>query len=108
MVRRGRPRQFGPSVIAAHVDSHLGPAVFYRLGALKKGAKVWSSARTAPPPRSSSTASRGYPKAQFPTSEVYATPADAPSYGSSPAGADQRSGHYVDNIVAFAHLRSSR
>ncbi len=34
------PGEFGPSVIAAHVDSHLGPAVFYRLGSLKKGAKV--------------------------------------------------------------------
>ena len=34
------PGQFGPAVIAGHVDSHQGPAVFYRLGALRAGARI--------------------------------------------------------------------
>ena len=37
---RARPRGVRPAVIGAHVDSKLGPAVFYRLGSLKKGATV--------------------------------------------------------------------
>ena len=34
------PGQYGPAVIAGHVDSASGPAVFYRLGALDTGAVV--------------------------------------------------------------------
>ena len=34
------PGQYGPAVIAGHVDSATGPAVSYRLGALHKGAVV--------------------------------------------------------------------
>jgi len=34
------PGQYGPAVIAGHVDSTTGPAVFYRLSALHTGAVV--------------------------------------------------------------------
>src|SRR3954470_18239102 len=32
-----RPGEAGPAVIAGHVDSKTGPAVFYRLGELRRG-----------------------------------------------------------------------
>jgi hypothetical protein len=35
-----RPGEVGPAVIAGHVDSKRGPAVFYRLGELRKGDRV--------------------------------------------------------------------
>jgi LPXTG-site transpeptidase (sortase) family protein len=35
------PGEIGSSVILGHVDSHLGPAVFFSLGQLKKGDEVF-------------------------------------------------------------------
>ncbi len=100
------PGEFGPSVIAAHVDSHLGPAVFYRLGALKKGAKVVVERKDGSTARFVVDRVERYPKAQFPTSEVYADTGGRAELRLITCGGDidQRSGHYVDNVVAYAHL----
>lgn len=100
------PGQFGPAVIAGHVDSHQGPAVFYRLGALRAGARI-SVGR-----KDGSTATfvvdkvASYPKARFPTSEVYGNTTSRAELRLITCGGsfDDRSGHYVDNVVAFAHL----
>ena len=61
------PGQFGPAVIAGHVDSHRGPAVFYRLGALKAGATVSVGRRDGTTARFVVDKVAAYPKAQFPT-----------------------------------------
>jgi Sortase domain len=103
------PGQFGPAVIAGHVDSHQGPAVFYRLGALRAGARI-SVGR-----KDGSTATfvvdkvASYPKARFPTSEVYGNTTSRAELRLITCGGsfDDRSGHYVDNVIAFAHLLSA-
>jgi sortase (surface protein transpeptidase) len=103
------PGQFGPAVIAGHVDSHQGPAVFYRLGALRAGARV-SVGR-----QDGSTATfvvdkvASYPKARFPTTEVYGNTTSRAELRLITCGGsfDDRSGHYVDNVIAFAHLVSA-
>ncbi len=100
------PGQFGPAVIAGHVDSHQGPAVFYRLGALRAGARI-SVGR-----QDGSTATfvvdkvASYAKARFPTTEVYGNTTSRAELRLITCGGsfDDRSGHYVDNVVAFAHL----
>jgi hypothetical protein len=100
------PGEFGPSVIAAHVDSHLGPAVFYRLGALKKGARVVVDRKDGSTATFVVDRVERYPKTQFPTSEVYADTGGRAELRLITCGGDidQQSGHYVDNVVAYAHL----
>ena len=104
------PGEFGPSVIAAHVDSHLGPAVFYRLGSLKKGAKVMVEREDGSTATFVVDRVERYPKARFPTSEVYADTGGRAELRLITCGGDidQRSGHYVDNVVAYAHLVPGR
>jgi sortase (surface protein transpeptidase) len=102
------PGEFGPAVIGAHVDSKSGPAVFYRLGSLKKGAEVSVFRQDGSTARFVVDRVARYSKANFPTSTVYGdTNGRAELRLITCGGAfDQSTGHYVDNIVAFAHLRS--
>jgi hypothetical protein len=103
------PGQFGPAVIAGHVDSHEGPAVFYRLGALKAGATVSVGRRDGTTARFVVDRVAAYPKAQFPTTEVYGNTTSRAELRLITCGGsfDDRSGHYVDNVVAFAHRVSA-
>ena len=100
------PGEFGPAVIGAHVDSKAGPAVFYRLGALKRGAMVSVGRKDGSTARFVVDRIARYAKADFPTPTVYAdTKGRAELRLITCGGAfDASTGHYVDNIVAFAHL----
>ena len=102
------PGEFGPAVIGAHVDSKSGPAVFYRLGSLKKGAAVSVIRKDGSTARFVVDRVARYSKANFPTATVYGdTKGRAELRLITCGGAfDQATGHYVDNIVAFAHLTS--
>jgi sortase (surface protein transpeptidase) len=104
------PGQFGPAVLAGHVDSHRGPAVFYRLGALRPGATVAVGRRDGTTATFVVDKVAAYPKARFPTAEVYGNTTNRAELRLITCGGsfDDRSGHYVDNVIAFAHLRSSR
>ena len=66
-----RPGERGPAVIAGHVDSRTGPAVFFRIGELQPGAKIVVVGRDGTRARFSVLGSERYPKAQFPTARVY-------------------------------------
>jgi hypothetical protein len=100
------PGEFGPSVIGAHVDSKKGPAVFYRLGSLKKGAKVAVTRKDGSTANFVVDRVARHSKSDFPTAQVYGdTKGRAELRLITCGGAfDQSTGHYVDNIVAFAHL----
>ncbi|WP_082590212.1 class F sortase [Phycicoccus sp. Soil748] len=102
------PGEFGPAVIGAHVDSKSGPAVFYRLGALRKGAQVSVHRKDGSTARFVVDRVARYSKADFPTAMVYGdTKGRAELRLITCGGAfDHATGHYVDNIVAFAHLTS--
>ena len=98
-----RPGQRGPAVIAGHVDSMSGPAVFYRLGELRRGALV--RIRRA----DGSTVTYGvegverWPKDRFPTGRVYGRTARSTLRLITCGGAfDKATGHYLDNVIVYA------
>lgn len=97
------PGARGPAVLAGHVDSTTGPAVFYRLRELKVGALV-SVARAD----GSTVAFRvdgvqQYAKDAFPTAAVYG-PVPGPVLRLITCGGvfDRGTGHYRDNTVVYA------
>jgi hypothetical protein len=99
------PGSPGPAVIAGHVDYKGVPGVFQRLGDLKPGDEV-SVARA-----DGSTAVfdvylvEHYAKARFPTERVYGNTAEAELRLITCGGVfDTGSGHYQDNVVAYARL----
>jgi LPXTG-site transpeptidase (sortase) family protein len=96
------PGDVGPAVIAGHVDSRKGPAVFFRLYRLRPGDLVqvrrgdrWLGFRVVSTAR--------YAKDRFPTSDVYG-PTPDPQLRLITCGgvfnASRRS--YVDNVVISA------
>lgn len=102
-----RPGQTGAAVIAAHVDSHTGPAVFYRLGELHLGSLVrvgWADGHDV---RFTVYAVREFAKTAFPTELVYGR-TRAPELRLLTCGGafDSATGHYLDNVVVFARLRA--
>ncbi|MEU7868686.1 class F sortase [Dactylosporangium sp. NPDC049140] len=98
------PGDAGPAVLAGHVDSKTGPAVFYRLHELQPGDTVdvqrgdgWLTFRV--------TASEHYAKAQFPSTRVYG-PTPVPELRLITCGGtfDQARHSYRDNLVVYAVL----
>jgi hypothetical protein len=99
------PGERGPAVLSGHVDSATGPGVFYRLGAVKLGArvKVWRADRKALSFRI--THIDRVDKRRFPTSRVYG-PIDYAGLRLITCGGtfDRRTGQYRDNIIAYGEL----
>jgi hypothetical protein len=100
-----RPGDPGPAVIAGHVDSVSGPAVFYRLRDLRPGAVALIRLRTGHTLRFIVDAVHVYPKTQFPSTAVYG-PAALPELRlvTCTGDFDRRAHSYVDNLVVTAHL----
>lgn len=99
----GRPGGTGPTVIAAHVDSPTGPAVFQRLDEVAVGdlVEVHDVDGTLHTYRVTETAD--YPKAAFPTARVFgATAADTLRVITCGGVFDRDAGSYLDNRVVFA------
>ena len=96
------PGDVGPAVIAGHVDTKAGPAIFYRLRELAPGDKIdvlrggktvtFTVIRTA-----------WYPKKAFPTEEVYGPTPDRQLRLITCGGVfDHRLRSYHDNLVVYA------
>lgn len=100
-----RPGQTGAAVIAGHVDSRLGPAVFFRLRLLRPGELVYVQRADGSLAVFGVSAVRTYPKAQFPTQAVYG-PAPSAQLRLITCGGtfDQATGHYLSNVIVFASL----
>jgi len=97
------PGQLGPSVIAGHIDSAVGPAVFYELSSLAPGAVVEVDLSDGSTQRFSVDSQIQVPKNAFPTAEVYGPTPDAQLRLVTCGGVfDDSTGHYVDNVVVFA------
>ena len=96
------PGEVGPAVIAGHVDSTRGPAVFYRLRDLKAGDEI-EVARGDQWVRFRVVASEKYPKNKFPTDRVY-RPTPVPELRLITCGGtfDRSRRSYEDNIVVYA------
>ena len=98
-----RPGERGPAVIAGHVDSTSGPAVFYRLGELRRGAAVIIRRRDGTSVRFTVQGSERYPKDRFPTARVYG-PTRRPALRLITCSGqfDHSTRHYLDNTVVYA------
>jgi hypothetical protein len=103
------PGQIGVSVIEGHLDSHQGPAVFFRLGALRPGDRVDVRLADGVTAVFRVTGVREYLKSQFPARTIYGTSDHAAlrliTCGGSFSYATR---HYLSSTVVFASLASSR
>jgi sortase (surface protein transpeptidase) len=96
------PGDDGPAVIAGHVDSRQGPAVFFRLHELRPGDTV-EVARGDRWLRFRVVGSERYPKNRFPNAHVYGPTPDAELRLITCGGTfDRHRGSYVDNVVVYA------
>ena len=103
------PGQIGTSVIEGHVDSYRGPAVFFRLGALRPGDTVDVRLADGITAIFRVTGVREYLKSNFPAKFIYGTAGYAALRLITCGGAfDYATGHYLSSTVVFASLVSSR
>jgi hypothetical protein len=103
------PGQIGTSLIEGHVDSYAGPAVFFRLGALRPGNNVDVRLADGVTAVFRVTGVREYAKNNFPAKIIYG-PTDYASLRLITCGGafDSGTGHYLSAIVVFASLESSK
>ena len=100
------PGQLGPAVIAGHVDGNDRPGVFYRLGELRPGATVTVTREDGSTAEFVVDKVERYAKDAFPTIAVYGDTTHRPEPRLITCGGDfdDSTGHYDDNVVAYAHL----
>jgi Sortase domain len=102
------PGQIGTSVIEGHVDSYQGPAVFFRLGALKPGNKIDVTLADGITAVFRVTGVREYAKDNYPANVIYGS-SDYAALRLITCGGDfdSATGHYLSSVVVFASLVSS-
>jgi sortase (surface protein transpeptidase) len=102
-----RPGDPGSAVILGHVDSKHAPAVFYRLRELRRGDEVLIRRADGSALRFVVQRTQQYPKARFPTDDVY-YPTLTPELRLVTCGGefDNSWGHYLSNIIVFARMRT--
>jgi sortase (surface protein transpeptidase) len=99
------PGDVGPAVIAGHVDSKSAPAVFYRLHELVAGDLVHVTRSDRREAVFAVDRVERVAKARFPTQRVYGATQGPELRLITCGGAFNFStGHYVDNVVVFAHI----
>jgi hypothetical protein len=103
------PGQSGASVIEGHVDTRHGPAVFFRLGALRPGNRVDVRLADGITAVFRVTGVRQYSKSKFPAKIIYGSAGYAALHLITCGGAfDYATGHYLSSTVVFASLVSAR
>jgi sortase (surface protein transpeptidase) len=102
------PGETGPAVITGHIDSRRGPAVFYRLHALRRGDRVAVERADGTTVQFAVEGSAQYPKRAFPTEAVFG-PSPDPLLRLITCGGtfDRSTRHYRDNVVVTARLASA-
>jgi len=102
------PGQVGTAVIEGHVDSYQGPAVFFRLGALRPGNHIDVTLADGVTAVFRVTGVREYAKDKYPANIVYA-PTHYAALRVITCGGDfdPTTGHYLGSVVVFASLASS-
>ncbi|KJK55097.1 class F sortase [Saccharothrix sp. ST-888] len=103
------PGERGPALLAGHVDTAKGPAVFLMLRTLAPGSTVEITRADGTVAVFAVDAVKTFPKNGFPDNEVYADTPDAQLRLITCGGSyDRKLKDYTENIVVFAHLQSSR
>ncbi|MFF4757207.1 class F sortase [Streptomyces sp. NPDC001292] len=102
------PGEQGTAIVAGHVDNAQGPAVFYNLGALKKGSTIEIDRRDGGVAVFTVDAIEVYEAKDFPDEKVYGA-AERPELRVITCGGGySKSTGYRGNVVVFAHLTGSR
>ncbi len=98
-----RPGQVGSAIIAGHIDSYLGPGVFFRLRLLRPGDRVYVRHANGTLAVFRVYAEHSYAKDRFPTQKVYG-PAPDPELRLITCGGvfDAAIGSYLNNVVVYA------
>jgi len=101
--RSPRPGQTGAAIIAGHIDSLAGPAVFFRLASLRPGDRAYVRRADGTLAVFRVTAVHSYLKTRFPTAAVYG-PAPGPQLRLITCGGtfDHATGSYLSNVVVYA------
>ncbi|MFC1418814.1 class F sortase [Streptacidiphilus cavernicola] len=103
------PGAAGTAVIAGHVDTQAGPAVFYNLGALKKGMTVDVDRADHTTAVFSIDEVVAYSASEFPSRKVYGgTTQPELRLITCGAGFDKARHEYLGNVVVYAHLTAAR
>jgi hypothetical protein len=100
------PGQPGPAIIEGHVDSTQGPSVFFRLGAIRPGDRIFVRRQDGRSLTFVVNAVRDFLKSRFPTALVYGSrQANTPTLRLiTCSDFDASIHHHVGNEVVFAHL----
>jgi hypothetical protein len=99
------PGAVGPALLVGHVDSWRGPGAFYELGRVAAGDEVVVGRTDGATSRFAVTRVERYPKAAFPTAEVYGPTPDAQLRLITCGGTfDRAQRSYEDNVVVYARL----
>jgi hypothetical protein len=103
------PGQVGASVIEGHLDGYRGPAVFFRLGALRPGDSIDVTLADGITAVFRVTGVRRYLKSSFPARAIYGATGYPALHLITCGGAfDYTTGHYLGATVVFASLTSAR
>jgi LPXTG-site transpeptidase (sortase) family protein len=104
-----RPGAIGPAVIAGHIDSHVGPGIFFHLSQLRPGDQVYVRRADGTLAVFRVTAVQSYDKDQFPTLAVYGATPDAELRLITCGGTfDYQLKSYLSNTVVYAAQVSGR
>jgi len=99
------PGERGPAIIVGHIDWVTGPGVFARLAMLAVGDEIRVTRTDGSVAVFRTTLVERYPKDAFPTDLVYGDLDHAGLRVVSCGGEfDRSTGHYEDNVIAFAEL----
>ncbi|GHB32994.1 class F sortase [Streptomyces viridiviolaceus] len=102
------PGEKGTAVVVGHVDNDQGPAVFYGLGALKKGDKVEITRQDGRTAVFEIYGVEVFEKDGFPGDRVYASKGSPELRVITCGGGFTEENGYEGNVVAFARLAGTR
>ncbi|HET7486309.1 MAG TPA: class F sortase [Acidimicrobiales bacterium] len=98
------PGDEGAAVVVGHLDSHTGPAAFFKVPTLQPGDRIAIRRADGSTTSFAVDAVRQYPKDDLPAARVYGPTAGPELRLITCGGAfDRRARSYKDNIVVFAH-----
>ncbi|MBY8883087.1 class F sortase [Actinacidiphila acidipaludis] len=102
------PGEQGAAIVAGHVDTKTGPAVFLLLSLVKPGASVAVKRADGSTVSFKVDSVQTFSKATFPDQKVYGDTPDAQLRIITCGGTfDRTKQDYQDNVVVFAHLTGS-
>lgn len=105
LVRGGTtPGAEGTAIVAGHVDNAEGPAVFYTLGALRKGHRIEVDRQDGRTAVFTVDAVEVYENEDFPDRKVYDEADRAEIRVITCGGGFSKKNGYRGNVVAFGHL----